>query len=412
MAPFRIFYAWQSDRPANLCRRFIRKALDDAAEQLQDDLAIDDASRVEVEIDQDTEGEAGSPHVAETIFRKIRESDAFVADLTYTGKRADEQESPVPNPNVLIEYGYALSELKHERIIAVFNEEFGSCDDLPFDIKHRRWPISYLTSGDLSNETAPEARRAERKKLTRLLARAIKTIVQSEGKRERDSSTAKNRPLVEEFPLSGGVYLGNSAERLNFSTGAKILLTLRASRGGLTLTNNEARDVVLEALEPLASQRLFGRSPARVPNGAAIVKSPGPGSAAVEFASILQCDGRLFGIDCYHVGRHRQAGEHSQPIVPIRIVEEILEEGLRNFLHVSGNKLQLALPLEVGVALEGVNGYLLTIDQGNFFDDNRWPILVDRIEDRFQIGRYDADPAQVLKRFFERIYDKAGLKRT
>ncbi len=188
MTEFRIFYAWQSDRPAILCRSLIRNALLAAAEQLQADLAIDDAPRIK--IDQDTEGEAGSPHVAETIFRKIRECDAFVADLTFTGKRADEQASPVPNPNVLIEYGYALGELKHERIIAVFNEEFGSCDDLPFDIKHRRWPITYLISGDGSDEQAQAARRSERKKLARTLAQAIKTIVQSEGKRTEDSGAA------------------------------------------------------------------------------------------------------------------------------------------------------------------------------------------------------------------------------
>ena len=56
MAAFKIFYAWQSDRPANLCRSLIRNALDDAAKKFQDGLEIDD-ERCQVEIDQDTQGD-------------------------------------------------------------------------------------------------------------------------------------------------------------------------------------------------------------------------------------------------------------------------------------------------------------------------------------------------------------------
>ena len=182
MTAFRIFYAWQSDRPAKLCRSLVRKALDDAAEQLRDDLTIVDAPLVEVEIDQDTQGKAGSPPVAETILQKIRESDAFVADLTFTGCREGKSGSPVPNPNVLIEYGYALHALGGNRVIAVFNEEFGNPEDLPFDLQHRRWPIRYQTSGDGSDEEAQAARRSERTKLASALATAIKTIVQNAGK--------------------------------------------------------------------------------------------------------------------------------------------------------------------------------------------------------------------------------------
>lgn len=189
MATFKVFYAWQSDRPANLCRRLIRSALDDAAKQLEGGLEIEDAPPIDVEIDQDTQGEAGSPPVAETILQKIRESDAFVADLTFTGCRTNEQESPVPNPNVLIEFGYALGILGHQRIITVFNEEFGSCNDLPFDLKHRRWPIRYRTSGDRSDEQSQQARSAERKKLAKELANAIRFVVQNAGPRQGGSGS-------------------------------------------------------------------------------------------------------------------------------------------------------------------------------------------------------------------------------
>ena len=407
MAAFRIFYAWQRDRPANLCRTLIRRALDDAAEQVGEGLDIQDAQRIDVEIDQDTQGEPGSPAIAETIFQKIAESDAFVGDLTFTGRREGKPGSPVPNPNVLLEYGYALHALGHERVIAVFNEEFGCCSELSFDLRHRRWPITYLTSGDGPDERSREARRTQRKQLAKELVAAIKTIVQKEGKRKADFGEADTGPLVDEFPLEGGVHVEHPARQCQFSSGAKILLSLRSARGELSLTNVKASQIARNALMPLASEQYHGSgwSQARVPHGVATIPSPGPGGA-VEFASILLRDGSLYGVDCYHVGR-RHLGAPENPIVPVTTVEEILRDGLRNFLDVAQQQLSLPLPLNVGVALEGVKGHLVVIRPLA----TRIPILEERIEDRFQIDDYDVDPAKALKPFFEMIYDEVGLER-
>ena len=99
---FKVFYAWQADRPNNLCRGLVRHALDLARNLLNDELEIEDVAR-EVEIDQDTQGVAGSPPIAETILKKIRNCDAFVSDLTFI--ETGEEMKSTPNPNVLIEYG-------------------------------------------------------------------------------------------------------------------------------------------------------------------------------------------------------------------------------------------------------------------------------------------------------------------
>ena len=408
MAEFRIFYAWQSDRPAKLCRSLIRSALDDAKKQIQGDLAIDDAP--DIEIDQDTQGSPGSPPVAETILQKIRESDVFVADLTFSGKRVGRQESPVPNSNVLIEYGYALHALGHERIVAVFNEEFGDCKDLPFDVSHRRWPNTYRTSGAGSDERAQAACRAERKELARKLAYAIKTIVQEEAKRREVTDDANAGPLIGRFPLDGELVRQGTGKRYRFPDGAKILLRLRSARGNLSLTNVDALRVAQDSLKPLAWKRSDGWSPARFANGAAVAVLLPDDELDVLTASILERNGNLYGIDCYHVGRHEHAGIND-PFVPISAVEEILRDGLHQFLEVAEKHLNLALPLDVEVALEGIKGYRLAVDQAKFVHGIQGPFLVDRIEDRFRIDDYDADPAGVLKPFFEDIYDAAGLER-
>jgi hypothetical protein len=45
---------------------------------------------------------------------------------------------PTPNPNVLIELGYALPAVGDERVILVFNTAYGEFKQLPFDLKMRR----------------------------------------------------------------------------------------------------------------------------------------------------------------------------------------------------------------------------------------------------------------------------------
>ena len=408
MAAFRIFYAWQSDRPANLCRSLIRNALDDAKKQIQGDLAIEDAP--EIEIDQDTQGKPGSPPVAETILQKIRECDAFVADLTFTGKRADEPRSPVPNPNVLIEYGYALRALGHERVVAVFNKEFGDCKDLPFDISHRRWPSTYRTSGGGSDEQSQAARRTGRRKLAGKLAVAIKTIMKEEGKRQEDSGDGNAGPLIDRFPLDGELVRPVIGTKYRYPEGAKILICLRSELSKSTLTNVQVQRIARNLLKPLAWKRSDGWCETRVANGAAVAVLPRGDELKVLTASILERNGNLYGIDCCHVGRHELA-KTDDPFVPISAVEEIVQDGLHHFLDMAKDHLDLALPLDAGVALEGVAGFFLAVDRAKFLHAFQGPILVDRIEHRFRIEDYGADPAALLKPFFEMIYDEARLER-
>ncbi len=193
---FKIFYAWQSDRPNNLCRGLIRRALEDAAKELEADPDIQDAGRDGIEIDSDTQDIPGSPPVAETIFEKIRESDVFVADLTPIELIVPEDDDPEgrrqppPNPNVLIEYGYALGALGDRRLIGVFNEAFGKPDDLPFDLRHRRWPIGYQAAVGADDDQ----RRQARQDLVKNLTNAIRPIIQTAAEPESGGATAEPVP--------------------------------------------------------------------------------------------------------------------------------------------------------------------------------------------------------------------------
>lgn len=43
-----------------------------------------------------------------------------------------------PNPNVMIELGYAIKSLGWDRIILLYDKDLGEIEELPFDINHRR----------------------------------------------------------------------------------------------------------------------------------------------------------------------------------------------------------------------------------------------------------------------------------
>jgi hypothetical protein len=103
---FTVFYSWQSDLEGRANRSLIGDALAKAAKTLR----ADDTLHVEPVMDRDTAGRSGSPDIAATIFEKIEVVDAFVADVSFiTPPTPDEpKRKRCPNPNVLLELGWAL----------------------------------------------------------------------------------------------------------------------------------------------------------------------------------------------------------------------------------------------------------------------------------------------------------------
>jgi hypothetical protein len=167
-----VFFSWQTDTPNDVGRNFVRKALEDACAKLGGDGSVDEAHR-DLEVDSDTQGVAGQPPIVETILKKIDAARVFVADMTFVAHRPDGR--PSPNPNVLIEYGWAMKGLTYQRIICVMNTTYGkpSHETLPFDLQHVRWPLTY----ELHEDAAQEVRAEQRKMLTSKLIGAIRACL-------------------------------------------------------------------------------------------------------------------------------------------------------------------------------------------------------------------------------------------
>lgn len=130
MQKFKIFYSWQSDLPSDRTRNFIRKCIDEAIE------LAEESETIEAERDEATKGITGSPNIVTTLFSKIDECDLFIADLSLCYTENLNKEKKSPNPNVLLELGYAAKTLGWERVICLCNTDYG--DEYPFDVSHNR----------------------------------------------------------------------------------------------------------------------------------------------------------------------------------------------------------------------------------------------------------------------------------
>lgn len=155
-----VFYSWQSDSNQKENRFLIKGALEQAVRALGQGFTVDEATR---EI-------PGHAPIFDSILRKIHAAALFVADLTLVGQYSETKGTP--NPNVLIEYGYALSVMGDVKIIPVMNTYYGRPDALPFDLRHRSVRVQY----HLDPQADRVQRKSEGKRLADMLRRELSLI--------------------------------------------------------------------------------------------------------------------------------------------------------------------------------------------------------------------------------------------
>jgi len=242
---FVVFYAWQSDSPSRGNRNLIEKSLDAALKNLGRSGSIEASPR----LDKDTQGVPGIPEIANTILDKIRSADAFVADVSFVASLEDAGGAiakRIPNPNVMIELGYALSELGWERIVLVLNTATGSPDDLPFDLKNRRWPIAY----EVKPEAGDDERSTAKVKLVKQLHDATEPIAKLPLREKR--GTVEQRLSALEAMVS--TLSGFSAQQ---STLSNLIAGLQHSPAKLLERPDQTKEKCQQNLESLI-QRVVG----------------------------------------------------------------------------------------------------------------------------------------------------------
>ncbi|MBP6946437.1 MAG: hypothetical protein KBB46_04105 [Candidatus Pacebacteria bacterium] len=164
----KVFFSWQADTDSRTGRNFVTDVLERACKRLGSNPDLEEATR-DLSVDSDTKGVPGQAPIVDTIFRKIDEASVYVADVTFVAKRIDGR--PSPNPNVLIEYGWALKSRGYEKVITLMNTAYGEPSDLtlPFNMKHVLHPIQY----HLEEGASSEEKNKVRDQLVKVLEKAI-----------------------------------------------------------------------------------------------------------------------------------------------------------------------------------------------------------------------------------------------
>jgi hypothetical protein len=176
------------DTEDKYCKGFIQKAIEIAIQKLEDE-------NIEVTLDFGFRKTPGTPLLIDEMLKKSTESDMVIVDLTFTSAKEwldaellDEDDTHSwfgvpkgkrklsPNPNVLLETGYAWAKKGTYRTLAVMNDAFGTPEELPVDLKGFRWGITYNL-----DETNYDIRKAVRKELANDLYNAIKDAINAEA---------------------------------------------------------------------------------------------------------------------------------------------------------------------------------------------------------------------------------------
>jgi hypothetical protein len=162
----KVFWSWQDDYSPKTCRHFIREALVEAIDAVGDELGLDDSERPE--IDHDTKDTPGMAEITKTILEKISRCAVFVADLTPVG--GTEKGKALPNPNVLIELGWAHNKPGPDKFIGVLNTASGwKPEHVPFDVRHRR-----VLPYELAETADAKTKKEVKKKLVKDITGALR----------------------------------------------------------------------------------------------------------------------------------------------------------------------------------------------------------------------------------------------
>jgi len=178
----KIFYSWQTTTDTKYNRNFILGCLEKAVKKVNRKPELKD---VEFIILEGVTGESGSPQVASRILdERIPNCDIFIADLSVVNSISKFSKGirwlsrdtfkPFQNNNVINEHGVATNAIGLQRMIGVLNSNYGSPnknpDNIPFDLRHIRFPIEY----SYSKGTKEKAREIAQTKLVNDLATAIR----------------------------------------------------------------------------------------------------------------------------------------------------------------------------------------------------------------------------------------------
>lgn len=414
-----VFYSWQSDLPNSTNRGLIRGALDQALKALTAEVVEPERDEQrELLVDQDTQGVPGSPPIADTILTKIRECVVFVADVSFVTSGGTQGARMHPNPNVLVEYGYAVGVKGDEKIILVFNETLGEVRDLPFDLRHKRVVRYRAPEGDTPEAQA--ARRDARSSLGNLLAREIGNVLATAS----DESEALNANAFQkakaEYVQScfvGPAELlgvdsrdwasGDCPTNLQMAPLPHLFLRVIPTKQQRALPNAEALELVRRShLMPLGPSEVREVSYGRNGYGAFAFQEPRkflPGDVRATTMCITQLfrTREIWGVDALSLAHRTESG---QLFFAPGSVEVELRDFLKSYLSLMRGHLAVRGALEIIAGMSGIQDFRLAVGPR----DLRGPIFEKELVSSATVER-DEDAPAVIDDLVHKYRDAAGM---
>lgn len=395
-----VFYAWQSDTPLQYNKSLIETALLNAAKRINEDMNLGGA---QVIIDSDTNGILGTPPVTETILSKITSADIFAPDLTFVATTSNGKR--VPNPNVMIEWGYALKSLGFNAMMPVMNSHYGGPSELPFDMGHVRHPLQYTIDPGSAKDSE---RRAIREKLSQtfegILRIYIKECAEHTRKEKPFSPHEASRPpaffFKKDHPL---VTYEPDDPPLTYKGSKGLYMRLYPIYGGQPRIGNTGAEALIHKLKPLGDLN----NPLCKANefGAIVFETNG---VSIHALTQMFASGEIWGVS----ERPFRSGV-PELLVAVN-VEKLLTHTLQNYLLIVKNDMKLIPPFTLELGLAGLQDLRLHYPGIEGFPEGMHsrPFVADSFHRSYQLEGFDWSGWQnALQSFFEEVYDLVGLRR-
>jgi hypothetical protein len=419
MRDFVVFYAWQNDTSPRENRYFIRTALGLAAKRISDDPSIN----VQVRIDSDTQGVLGQPPVAATILAKIDACNIFVPDFTFVAKTPRRKNKDgsvsrskrVTNPNVMLEYGYALKRLGYSVMVPIMNTAFGPPNELPFDMGHLRFPLQY----SLKAGTSGESRRAAAAGLSTELEKILRKMIEA----AKPKSTAAfdkaeaSRPPAFFFPPGEALaqYGAYEAEREYYHFSATTAAFLRLFPTGAQAPIGRAK---LQELFQARKVPPMGWDNSSLPvlnRFGAITFDP---IARSDISALTQAfpSGELWGITrrCFAQVRIQRPFDDAEEIQFVAMIdfERIFQKALNDYIGFATSHLGFKPPFTVVAGVAGLQNFHLGFPSREYNGREYARIHDPSFEKTYSLPKVSPHDLQSLLRdFFENFWDLAACSR-
>ena len=402
-----IFYSWQSDTPSNIGKAFIREALDLALKKIEASMDLDEAERPF--IDQDTQGVMGSPGIADTIFEKIRSSGVIVTDVTLVGKV--DQGKKLINSNVGIELGFAYGCHGDHVTLSVMNTHYGSAENLPFDLRFRRWPVRF--------ELSPDADKSSRKKVREELAKEFAVILKQYFTKNEQTLSKTYAPT--RSTKNPAMYWEEMEYVIDETISAK--MHTNPSQFGYTID------------QPLIYMRIWPDAPLEELTGAELNKLRSKGIyplmergydswygrnrygvigyscndvGYLEATTQIFKNREIWGVEAYLLATDSRPDNHDIDYVPTGAVKQGIAQSLKTYLKIA-TALGYPESVHVEFGMVNVNGFRLALSSNfrdKYSDTIFENILLKTTINQGGSNRIDMAVSQILNK----VYDAAGME--